>query len=71
MRLGIDEQGQDVHVPMSQLLPMIHPDDLGKFKAKLDNVNYFHHQHDLQPSKAHGTFILGQLLVNTQPWYAI
>ncbi|XP_060804949.1 inositol-3-phosphate synthase [Amyelois transitella] len=28
VRLGIDEKGQDVFVPMSQLLPMVHPDDL-------------------------------------------
>ncbi|XP_026756286.1 inositol-3-phosphate synthase [Galleria mellonella] len=28
VRLGIDEQGQDVYVPMSQLLPMVDPDDL-------------------------------------------
>ncbi|KAM3959633.1 inositol-3-phosphate synthase [Aphomia sociella] len=28
VRLGIDEKGQDVYVPMSQLLPMVHPDDL-------------------------------------------
>ncbi|KAJ8712138.1 hypothetical protein PYW07_004980 [Mythimna separata] len=28
VRLGIDEKGNDVHVPMSHLLPMVHPDDL-------------------------------------------
>ncbi|XP_049876075.1 inositol-3-phosphate synthase [Pectinophora gossypiella] len=28
VRLGIDDKGLDVHVPMSQLLPMVHPDDL-------------------------------------------
>ncbi|CAG9788563.1 unnamed protein product [Diatraea saccharalis] len=28
VRLGIDEKGNDVYVPMSQLLPMVHPDDL-------------------------------------------
>ncbi|PZC77511.1 hypothetical protein B5X24_HaOG203224 [Helicoverpa armigera] len=28
VRLGIDEKGCDVHVPMSHLLPMVHPDDL-------------------------------------------
>ncbi|XP_028178883.1 inositol-3-phosphate synthase [Ostrinia furnacalis] len=28
VRLGIDEKGSDVYVPMCQLLPMIHPDDL-------------------------------------------
>ncbi|KAF9788798.1 hypothetical protein SFRURICE_018374 [Spodoptera frugiperda] len=28
VRLGIDEKGCDVHVPMCQLLPMVHPDDL-------------------------------------------
>ena len=30
VRLGIDEKGEDVYIPMSNLLPMIHPDDLGK-----------------------------------------
>lgn len=28
VRLGIDEKGQEVYVPMCNLLPMIHPDDL-------------------------------------------
>ncbi|KAI5636610.1 myo-inositol-1-phosphate synthase domain-containing protein [Phthorimaea operculella] len=28
VRLGIDEKGMEVYVPMSQLLPMVHPDDL-------------------------------------------
>ncbi|CAG4951443.1 unnamed protein product [Colias eurytheme] len=28
VRLGIDEKGNDVYVPMSQLLPMVHPDDI-------------------------------------------
>lgn len=28
VRFGFDEQGGDVYVPMSQLLPMVHPDDL-------------------------------------------
>ncbi|GAA5951927.1 hypothetical protein JCM3765_005143 [Sporobolomyces pararoseus] len=28
MRLGQDEQGEDVHVPMSDVLPMVHPNDL-------------------------------------------
>ncbi|XP_026321377.1 inositol-3-phosphate synthase [Hyposmocoma kahamanoa] len=28
VRLGFDERGNEVHVPMSQLLPMVHPDDL-------------------------------------------
>ncbi|CAH2983955.1 unnamed protein product [Chilo suppressalis] len=28
VRLGIDEKGSDVYIPMSQLLPMVHPDDL-------------------------------------------
>lgn len=28
VRLGIDEKGNDVHVPMCNLLPMVHPDDL-------------------------------------------
>lgn len=29
VRLGMDEKGSDVFVAMSQLLPMLHPDDLG------------------------------------------
>ncbi|XP_052743422.1 inositol-3-phosphate synthase [Bicyclus anynana] len=28
VRLGLDEKGSDVYVTMSQLLPMVHPDDL-------------------------------------------
>ncbi|GAA5859008.1 hypothetical protein JCM5353_006096 [Sporobolomyces roseus] len=28
MRLGQDEQGDDVHVPLSDVLPMVHPNDL-------------------------------------------
>ncbi|KAG7312430.1 hypothetical protein JYU34_001932 [Plutella xylostella] len=28
VRLGIDEKGQEVYIPMSQMLPMVHPDDL-------------------------------------------
>ncbi|CAB3230154.1 unnamed protein product [Arctia plantaginis] len=28
VRLGMDEKGNDVHIPMCNLLPMIHPDDL-------------------------------------------
>ncbi|GAA5897032.1 inositol-3-phosphate synthase INO1 [Sporobolomyces salmoneus] len=28
MRLGQDEQGEDVHVPVSDVLPMVHPNDL-------------------------------------------
>ncbi|XP_047992349.1 inositol-3-phosphate synthase isoform X2 [Leguminivora glycinivorella] len=28
VRLGLDEKGHDVYVPMSHLLPMVHPDDL-------------------------------------------
>ncbi|XP_063625643.1 uncharacterized protein LOC134797352 [Cydia splendana] len=28
VRLGMDEKGHDVYVPMSHLLPMVHPDDL-------------------------------------------
>lgn len=28
VRLGIDEKGEDVYIPMSTLLPMVHPDDL-------------------------------------------
>ncbi|BGP57290.1 hypothetical protein JCM8202_002867 [Rhodotorula sphaerocarpa] len=28
MRLGVDAQGDDVHVPMSDVLPMVHPNDL-------------------------------------------
>ncbi|KAJ0174804.1 hypothetical protein K1T71_009912 [Dendrolimus kikuchii] len=28
VRLGIDEKGNDVYVPMCNLLPMVHPDDL-------------------------------------------
>ncbi|XP_038222549.1 inositol-3-phosphate synthase [Zerene cesonia] len=28
VRLGMDEKGNDVYVPMTQLLPMVHPDDI-------------------------------------------
>ncbi len=27
---GIDENGEDVFVPLKDLLPMVNPDDLGK-----------------------------------------
>ena len=28
LRLGTDEEGKDVHVPFSDVLPMVHPNDL-------------------------------------------
>lgn len=28
LKLGTDEAGKDVHVPMSDVLPMVHPNDL-------------------------------------------
>lgn len=31
VRLGIDEKGEDVYVPMCNLLPMVQPDDLCKY----------------------------------------
>lgn len=38
VRLGMDENGQDVFVPMSQLLPMVNPDDLGMIIHQLLNL---------------------------------
>lgn len=31
VRLGLDEKGNDVNVPMNSLLPMVNPDDLCKY----------------------------------------
>lgn len=28
MRLGVDDEGNDVHIPVSDVLPMVHPNDL-------------------------------------------
>lgn len=37
LRLGSDEQGKDVHVPFSDVLPMVHPNDLVVSRSQYGN----------------------------------
>jgi hypothetical protein len=46
VKLGIDEKGNDVFIPMCNLLPMVNPDDLGEwhyFSNRIGNIIHTYH----------------------------